>query len=278
MRVLRTVKDIHEFLHPSALNLSVGFVPTMGYLHDGHKSLIKRASQENDIVVCSIYVNPTQFNDPTDLSNYPRDIERDTEILRSLGCNFVFIPSNEEMYSNGYEDISTISFGKLEGVMEGQFRKNHFSGVGIVLTKLFNFIRPHKAYFGQKDYQQYLIVQKLSRDFCMGVQIVLCETVREKSGLARSSRNKHLNDEQYALATLLYKTLTKTKEMILDGVTPKKAIETAKLSISKQIQLEYLIFSDKNNLIEIPKNVKDGIICIAAFVGGVRLIDNIFVG
>jgi pantoate--beta-alanine ligase len=184
---------------------SIGFVPTMGALHPGHRSLIERARVENEVVVCSIFVNPTQFNDPKDLVNYPRTPELDYAILEEAGCDIVFSPSVEEMYPDDH--LLDLNFGDLETVMEGHFRPGHFKGVATVVSRLFSITTPTRAYFGEKDFQQLAVIREMNRRLKTGIEIVSCATLREADGLAMSSRNIHLNYEERNHASIIYKAL-----------------------------------------------------------------------
>jgi pantoate--beta-alanine ligase len=258
-------------------NFRVGLVPTMGALHKGHLSLIKRSIEENEITCCSIYVNPTQFNNKDDLKKYPRPIENDIKLLEESGCNLVFIPNDEEMYPS-LPNLK-FDFGHLETVMEGKFRPGHFNGVGIVVSKLFNIVNPDTAYFGQKDLQQFLIIKQMVRDLSFDLELRSVPIQRDSDGLALSSRNMRLNAEQRVVAPRLYEALLLGKELLLKGEQfelIQKNVERF-LSQFKGIKLEYFEIADGDTL----KSIKDTsesktkALCIAAFVGDVRLIDNL---
>lgn len=256
--------------------LSIGFVPTMGALHKGHLSLIERAKQENDIVVCSIFVNPIQFNNQDDLARYPRTLEADRLLLEQVGCHLLFAPSEADMYPR--PPRTRLSFGELEHTMEGKYRPGHFHGVGLVVSRLFHIVQPDRAYFGQKDYQQYLIVRQLVEDLLFPVQIVLCSTVREPDGLAMSSRNRRLNPQQRQQASLLYQSLKEAQRQLLQtrNVDQVKKYVNQYLAGSG-IQLEYFEVADAHTLMP-AQNIDDHqqiVLCIAAYVGDVRLIDNV---
>jgi pantoate--beta-alanine ligase len=258
-------------------NLSLGLVPTMGALHKGHLSLIRKSREENDITCCSIYVNPTQFNNPQDLKKYPRPIDKDILLLQENGCDVVFIPKDEEVYPN----LPSIkfNFGKLETVMEGKFRPGHFNGVGIIVSKLFNIIKPDAAYFGQKDLQQFLIIKQMVKDLSFDLELKSVPIERDADGLALSSRNVRLNEEQRSIAPKLYEALLIGKDLLLKGATIAVAKEKVSdyLKPYHAIQLEYFEVSDGENLESIEKIDKNRpvALCIAAFVGDVRLIDNL---
>jgi len=255
----------------------IGFVPTMGALHNGHVSLIEKSRRENDITVCSIFVNPTQFNNTSDLLKYPRPIEQDKQILEKALCDILFLPDEKEMYPS--PAFTKISFGNVEEVMEGKYRKGHFSGVGIVLSKLFHIVQPDNAYFGQKDLQQCAIVKVLVKDLFFNVNIVICPTLREADGLAMSSRNKRLSPEQRQAAPVLYQTLEGAKKDLLQGKKIEKVKEEVEhfFKLRNDMKLEYFEIVDSVTLLSIqnPHDHKEIAICIATYFGEVRLIDNI---
>lgn len=256
---------------------TLGLVPTMGALHAGHISLIERSRQDNDRTICSIFVNPTQFNNPSDLQKYPRTLEADQLLLEKAGCDAVFAPANEVMYPQ--PPSLRLDFGRLEQVMEGQFRPGHFNGVGLVVSKLFHLIKPDQAYFGQKDLQQFLIIRQLVNDLSFDLQLVRCPIVREPDGLAMSSRNRRLDPEQRQKAPHIYRALTKAKEMLLAG----KPVSAAKMAVQTDflnqagLRLEYFEVVDEESLQSV-ENIREHAqvaLCIAAYLGEVRLIDNL---
>ncbi len=255
---------------------TIGFVPTMGALHEGHLQLIRRAVAENDIVVVSIFVNPIQFNNPDDLAKYPRTLEADLQMLESTGCHLVFAPSAEEMYPE--PDLTEFDFGQLDKVMEGKFRPGHFKGVAIVVKKLFEIVIPHKAYFGEKDFQQLAIIKKMVEILQMPVEIVPCAIVREPDGLAMSSRNARLTAVERAEAPIIFKALSGIKEnhswFIPDGV---KQLVRGEIQESPFFRVEYVDIVDTETLqpFEDWNDVEHAVVCVAAFIGSVRLIDNI---
>lgn len=279
MQVFHTVQDLRRYLQTVRLQgNTIGFVPTMGALHQGHLELIRQAKTENSIVVCSIYVNPTQFNNLEDLEKYPRILEEDTVLLESVGCQVLFAPTDAEIYPTP----STIRFyfGALEEVMEGKYRAGHFNGVATVVSKLFHIVMPDKAYFGQKDLQQYLIVKRLVEDLSFPIDVICCPIVREQNGLAMSSRNRRLNATQRNTAAHLFKALQLAESMLQSASVHqiKKAVEEY-LSQFPEIELEYFEIADANHLEPIELPTQNAVaLCIAAFVGGVRLIDNVVVG
>ena len=278
MEVFTSVKSLRQFLDQQILQQkSVGLVPTMGALHEGHISLIEAAKKDNDIVVCSVFVNPTQFNNPEDLAKYPRTFEADRAMLENAGCSAVFAPSVEEMYPE--QPVLKMNFGTLETVMEGASRPGHFNGVGIVVSKLFNIVRPHRAYFGQKDLQQVSVVRQLVSDLAFGLELVICPTVRETDGLAMSSRNTRLNAAERAIAPHIYRILASAGERLRAGEQVNGVVSEAKSEFEqiKAFTLDYFEVINLKTLLSIEKIGPSGsnAICVAAFLGPVRLIDNI---
>lgn len=277
MQLFHTISSLKSFLASQRLlGKSIGFVPTMGALHEGHLSLINKAKSETDLTVCSIFVNPTQFNNSHDLAVYPRTLEADCSLLEQVACDIVFAPSADEMYP--LMPTMTFDFGDLERVMEGAFRPGHFNGVGIVVSKLFHIVQPDKAFFGQKDLQQCAIVNQLIHNLSFDLEFVVCPTQRETDGLAMSSRNRNLSPEQRSIAPVLYKALQKGRDLLLSGqssVQAKQAIEES-LGNIQAIELEYFEIADKNTLAPIQEYVPEKTaLCIAAYLGKTRLIDNI---
>lgn len=277
MKVFNFIVDIQRFVEEKHnLGLKIGFVPTMGALHEGHLSLINRAKKENDIVVCSVFVNPIQFNNPADLEKYPRTPERDIEKLQNAGCDAVLMPSVDEMYPEKVEEH--YDFGDLERVMEGACRPGHFNGVAIVVRRLFEIVNPDKAYFGEKDFQQLAIIKKMVSDLNMGLEIVPCSIIREDDGLAMSSRNVRLNTEERAIAPQIFATL---KDAISkkDSMTPAEMKEyaIAKYSEIKEFDVEYVQITDEINLKSIDNwnECEHARIFVALQLGPVRLIDNV---
>ena len=271
MKILNTPLEAIEFRK----NLqNVGFVPTMGALHNGHIELIKRAKEENEFVIVSIFVNPTQFLPGEDFEKYPRKTEADLEICKRLGVDGVFLPTPENMYS---KDEVLVQVPNIKGyILEGHFRPGHFDGVLQVVNKLFNITKPTRAYFGKKDAQQLYLIKKMVKDFFMDIEIVEVDTVREKDGLALSSRNIYLSEEERIRALTISKALKRAAKLS----TKTKNIEEIKkemLEILDVDELQYIAFVDREfNAINeiIPNNT---IILIAAFIGSTRLIDNIFI-
>ncbi|MDR0363762.1 MAG: pantoate--beta-alanine ligase [Bacteroidales bacterium] len=256
--------------------LSIGFVPTMGALHQGHLSLIEASVKENDVTACSIFVNPIQFNNQEDLEKYPRTLEHDLTLLEKAGCNLVFVPSVEEMYPE--QVLEHYYFGHLENVMEGAFRPGHFNGVAVIVNRLFNIVKPDRAYFGEKDFQQLAIIQELVKIERIPVEVAACPIVRESDGLAMSSRNTRLSTEERAIAPKIYRILTKAvalkDEKSVSEVEQWVADEVGK---EKAFKLEYFTIVDNLTLRHAESwNNPNGLRgCVALWLGKVRLIDNI---
>jgi pantoate--beta-alanine ligase len=272
MIILKSPAETSEYR--KSLKGNVGFVPTMGALHEGHLSLINKARIENDFVIVSIFVNPTQFLPGEDFNKYPRRLEADFEICRRAGVDAVFTPTPENMYS---DDEILIKAPKVKGyILEGFFRPGHFDGVLQVVNKLFNIIRPTHAYFGKKDAQQLYLIKQMVKNFFFDIEIVECDTVREKDGLALSSRNIYLNDIERKRALTISKALKRAAKLST-SIKNTKTIKEEMLKILDVDELQYIAFVDRDfNYIKeiIPGNT---IILIAAKIGGTRLIDNIFV-
>jgi pantoate--beta-alanine ligase len=276
MEIFSQIEPLRAFLKQKKLpGKSVGFVPTMGALHNGHLSLIKESQRENDITVCSIYVNPAQFNNAEDLARYPRTIGQDTEMLESVGCAALFSPSNKEIYPG--KSIIRFDFGSLEHIMEGKFRPGHFSGVAKVVSKLLNIVEPEMAYFGQKDFQQFKIIECLVQELEFNVRLRCVPIQREKDGLAMSSRNLRLNDEHRKKAVVFYESLQLTKRRLEEGLFMSHIRkEIQRFCESKSgVKLEYLELADASDLAPLESLTSNAILLIAGYVGEVRLIDNL---
>lgn len=257
---------------------TIGFVPTMGFLHQGHLSLVEAAVKENDIAVVSIFVNPTQFAPNEDYDSYPRDLKRDFSLLKKLKVDYVFTPKVAEMYPKGYNTY--IEVKKLSKFLCGKSRPNHFRGVTTVVTKFFNIIQPQVSYFGQKDYQQLLLIKQLVADLNLAITIKGLPIVREKDGLALSSRNKYLNSQQRKAATILYRSLKYGQDLILKGEKDLKVLKNKILEKIKEeplAQLDYLAIVDPKNLQKIEKIKGDTLLALAVNIGQTRLIDNFLV-
>ncbi len=254
---------------------TIGFVPTMGALHEGHLSLVRYAKAENDLVIVSIFVNPIQFNNPDDLKKYPRTIEKDLEMLESVGCDVVFYPSEKEMYPE--KSGKTYDFGNLATVMEGAFRPGHFNGVAIVVHKLFDITRPHKAYFGEKDYQQLQIIRALVRNERLDVEIIPCPISRESDGLARSSRNERLTPPYRRAAPYIHMVLEEARSLS-PAHTAEQIISYVNMKFKDHplLKLEYFSIADGESLQPVSGHIIPGSYgFIAVFAGEIRLIDNI---
>ncbi|WP_246000738.1 pantoate--beta-alanine ligase [Pontibacter diazotrophicus] len=280
MEVIKQVSTIRQRVQAFRCGgKSIGFVPTMGALHEGHLQLLQASAQENDVTICSIFVNPTQFNNPDDYKLYPRTLDQDTELLKTVGCDVLFAPSPEEVYPQ-QQPLLQFSFGALEDVMEGERRPGHFNGVATIVSKLFHLVQPHRAYFGQKDLQQVAIVRQLVHTLSFDLELVCYPTVREEDGLAMSSRNTRLNEEQRQIAPSLYKGLKLAEAQLRkQPVAVIKATVAAYLESVEGVELEYFEIADPSTLqpVEDVTNVQEVALCIAAVVGPVRLIDNILV-
>jgi len=277
MKLLQTVAETQSYIQLLKQNgYKVGFVPTMGALHQGHMSLLKEARRENDIVICSIFVNPIQFNNPDDLLKYPRTLEADLVLLSVAGCDAVFAPSAWEMYPE--PDTTIYDFGMLDKVMEGRFRPGHFNGVAIAVRRLLEITMADVAYFGEKDFQQLAVIRKMVEMFSLPVRIVSCPIVRESDGLAMSSRNHRLLPEERAVASLLHFALQKGASHYT-SFTPAKLQHMIAADINQNplFSVEYVEIVDMDTLVPVPDwaESKHIIICLAAFLGQVRLIDNI---
>lgn len=281
MIIARTISELQKHV-AEALNkkMQVGFVPTMGALHQGHIALIERCVKENDFSVCSLFVNPTQFNNPEDLKNYPRTEEADLKMLDRVKCSLVFIPTVEEMYPDN--KLLELDFGELEKLMEGKFRPGHFKGVATVVYKLFSMVKPHKAYFGEKDFQQLMVIRQMVKQMNMPVEIIPCPTVREPDGLAMSSRNVRLTTEERKAAPVIYQSL---KRALQDFKSGKEILEIRKnvrdmIEEKKLFTLEYFELARVDaaegtiSILEKNDSAENVRAFIAVNASTVRLIDN----
>ncbi|WP_210489857.1 pantoate--beta-alanine ligase [Rufibacter aurantiacus] len=276
MLQLTSLSDIRQ--HTEMLRQQgqrIGFVPTMGALHEGHLSLIRAAKSQNDITVCSVFVNPVQFNNAEDYRLYPRLLEADAQMLNQEGCDVLFAPTAEEMYRQ--KARLSFDFGELEQVMEGAHRPGHFNGVATVVSKLFHLVKPHQAFFGQKDLQQFAIIQQLVLDLSFDLELVCFPIIREEDGLAMSSRNRRLTPEQRAVAPHLYEALQLLQTQLQSKPVAEAKKETeAFLASFPEIRLEYLEVVHAQTLQPV-EEISAGVpvaLCLAAFLGEVRLIDN----
>jgi pantoate--beta-alanine ligase len=282
MQVFEELDLVRTYVSERKNGQSIGLVPTMGALHRGHRALLEASKRSNDVTICSIYVNPTQFNDSADLEKYPRTLNEDLKLLQSTECDAVFCPSDQIMYPQGKSSVIQLDFGYLDKVLEGRYRPGHFSGVGLVVSKLLNIVQPHRAYFGQKDLQQLAIIRQLVQDFSMPVEIIPVPIAREDSGLALSSRNQRLSTKEKQLAAQLYQALLLAKQLYEEGVTAEVARQQAiqKLGQYPTIRLEYLeaVHPQTFRSVKEMDQAQSIAFCVAAYVGKVRLIDNIIVG
>jgi pantoate--beta-alanine ligase len=258
---------------------TIGFVPTMGALHEGHLSLVRRAKQENDITTVSIFVNPIQFGPSEDFERYPRDREGDLEKLQKEKTDVTFIPEISSMYPERF--LTHIEVNEISGRLCGAFRPNHFRGVATVVTKLLNIVKPTRVYFGQKDFQQSVIIKQLVRDLDIGVDVVVCPTVREQDGLAMSSRNTYLSEEQRKAATVIYECLREASDLvksgIVDGIFIKGFMQERILNVPGISSVDYAGVYNPETMIEMSEINGDILLAIALKIGNTRLIDNMLV-
>ena len=274
MKVIKTIFQLQNHIAEIKLkSLKIGFVPTMGALHLGHLSLIEKSKRECDITIASIFVNPTQFNNPADLEKYPKPIEFDLELLEKAGCDAVFNPDVEEIYGNEETDWE-YNIGYLNTILEGSFRPGHYLGVTQIVNKLFSLVQPDTAYFGQKDYQQYLVIKQMTKDLNLPIKVVACPIVREESGLALSSRNIRLNTSELKTALVIYQSLLFLKSSFLKTKT-SDLIQQVKANFENLdgVNLEYLEIREAETLKPFQGN-NPAIALIACQVGETRLIDN----
>lgn len=276
MEIIRTIAELKAKLDAARAEGSIGLVPTMGALHAGHRSLIERARRENDTVVVSVFVNPTQFNNPTDLATYPRTEEADAAMLREAGVDYAFIPSVEEIYPE--PDARVFDLGPVAEVMEGAMRPGHFNGVAQIVSKLFDFTRPTRAYFGEKDFQQIAVIRRMVELEGFDLEIVDCPIKREEDGLAMSSRNVRLTPEQRAIAPSIHKTLESSLDWARDhSVEETKRYVTEEINSFPQMEVEYYEIVDARTMQPIAdwSETESAVGCVTVFCGDVRLIDNI---
>lgn len=276
MNIVKTIAEIRGNVKTwRAEGLSVGFVPTMGYLHEGHQSLIQKAAEENDRVVVSIFVNPMQFGDKRDLETYPRDLKKDSAVCEAAGADLIFHPETEEMYGKNFSTY--VDMDELTDVLCGRSRPGHFRGVCTVVMKLFNIVKPDRAYFGQKDAQQVVVIKRMIRDLNMDIEIVACETVREADGLAKSSRNVHLNPEERKVAVVLHQALRAAEKKLAAGVTNPLDIQRSireKISAEASVKLDYAEVVDLETLKPVNRIEAPALVAAAVYIGKTRLIDN----
>ena len=276
MKVFKIQSELLSYLKKHRKNNSVGFIPTMGALHKGHLQLIKASKKECEITICSIFINPTQFNNADDFKKYPNSLKEDLEKLQLLKCDIVYTPTVDNLYAKG-ESAKKFDFGTLADTMEAKFRPGHFNGMATIVEKFFNIIKPKKAFFGQKDLQQLQIVKELVKQMNTQIEIISVPTVRGANGLAESSRNQLLSENAKNTAALIYNCLNYCLENKRSGVEKLKTHVESLFKKQDHLKLEYLEFVDLNSLLPIQKWRKknQNAICIAASIDGVRLIDNI---
>jgi len=274
MQVVQSISDLRALR--SKLEGTVGFVPTMGYLHAGHLALVERAGAENAAVIVSIYVNPTQFGPREDFAAYPRDLDRDLRLLREAGADIVFAPSDDEIYPSEFS--TWVDVEKVTERLEGAYRAGHFRGVATVVAKLFNIVRPSRAYFGQKDAQQVIVIKRMAADLNMGVEIAIVPTLRESDGLAMSSRNIYLSPEERQAATVLFRALTLARQLRQGGEEDAEKIRRQMESLIRKeplARIDYVSIADARTLEELDVISGQALASLAVKIGRTRLIDNV---
>jgi pantoate--beta-alanine ligase len=275
MRIVKTVREMQTLADELRKERKIGFVPTMGYLHEGHLALVRRARELADVAVVSIFVNPTQFGPAEDLSKYPRDFDRDARLLEEEKTDIIFYPDGKEIYPTGYSTY--VEVRDLQEFLCGKSRTGHFVGVATVVTKLFNIVKPHFAVFGQKDYQQLKVIERMVKDLNMDLEIVPFPTVRERDGLAMSSRNMYLSPRERERALLIHKSIKKVEELFRGGTKDARSLEKEArriLGSEEGVDIEYVSISDGETLVEIDNIKEKAVLAIACRVGRTRLIDN----
>lgn len=279
MDICYTIKDVRERVNAwKREGLTVGFVPTMGYLHEGHKSLMESARANNDKVVVSVFVNPMQFGPNEDLESYPRDFEKDSALCESVGVDLIFHPEPEEMYADGF--CSYVDMNGLTTELCGKSRPIHFRGVQTVVLKLFNIVKPDRAYFGQKDAQQLAVIRRMVKDLNVDTEIVGCPIVREADGLAKSSRNTYLNPDERKAALILSRSLKLGRELIENGETDSNAVIKAitdSINTEPLAKIDYVDVVDFDTITPVDRIGKSVLVAIAVYIGKTRLIDNFII-
>lgn len=278
MQVTKTVEETRKQIKQwKKEGKTIGLVPTMGFLHEGHASLIRKCREQNDIVGVSDFVNPTQFGPNEDLEAYPRDFERDSKLCESLGADLIFAPSPEDMY---HDPHAFVSIDTLSETLCGKTRPIHFKGVCTVVTKLFHIVAPDRAYFGEKDAQQLAIIRKMVKDLNFDIEIVGCPIVREEDGLAKSSRNTYLNDKERQAALCLSRAVKTGKEVIYTGADAKEVLNPMKAIIEAEplARIDYVMMVDALTMQPIEKADRDVLVAMAVYIGKTRLIDNFSYG
>lgn len=280
MLIIKTTEALQRQLHAWQKNAkTIGFVPTMGALHEGHLSLVRAAAADSDIVVCSIFVNPTQFNDPTDYAKYPVTIENDIRLLAEEEVDLLYLPAVSELYPSGTHDLETYDLGNLNSEMEGRFRPGHFQGVCQVMKRLLEKVHPTKLFMGQKDYQQCLVVQRLIQIIGLSTALVICPTVRENGGLAMSSRNMRLPPDSRKEAEALYRELKSLAEAAFKTPLEEAKAQAVASLEAKGITVEYIQLADATSLqlLQTWSSDRQMVVLAAIFIAGIRLIDNLLV-
>jgi len=279
-KVFKTIEATRRFIkNKKAKGRSVGFVPTMGYLHEGHLSLIRKAQKENDLVAVSIFVNPMQFGPNEDFKRYPRNFRRDKRLAKTAGTDIIFYPSTKEMYANGCR-----TYVEVKDITErlcGKSRPGHFRGVTTVVAKLFDIVQPNRAYFGQKDAQQAIVIKKMVKDLDMDLKVRVMPIIRESDGLAMSSRNKYLSKDERRDALVLYESLRLTKKLIRKGMRDARKIKSKMrrlINSKKSARIDYISIVDLENLRDLKRIKRDTLIALSVWIGKTRLIDNIIIG
>jgi pantoate--beta-alanine ligase len=275
MEIIETIPQMVDWTRQASRSL--GLVPTMGALHEGHLSLVEKARSENASLVVTIFVNPTQFSKSEDLGSYPRDIESDLEVLRNAQVDAVFVPKATEIYPHGYD--TWVDVGALASKLEGEWRSEHFRGVATVVTKLFGIIRPDVGYFGQKDGQQSVVLKQIVRDLNLGVELVICPTIRDENGLALSSRNSYLTAGQQVEAGVIFRSLSAGQETWESGETRAESIRTSVKQVLRESELitsiDYISVADSVTLDEVDVVSSESMLSVAVRIGSIRLIDNV---
>ena len=276
MQIFKTQKKLSKHLNQIRKKNTIGFVPTMGALHSGHLSLIKASKKECDVTVCSVFINPTQFNSKKDFQKYPSNEEDDIKKLKKINCNILYIPETKDLYKKN-EKTKLFDFGELTRIMEAKHREGHFNGVGTIVEKLLTIIKPQKAFFGKKDLQQLCFVKKLIKKLNISTEIIAGETIREKNGLAKSSRNILLSKKQRNEAEIIYSCLKFCKKNQELGITKLKKYTAEQINNYNEMKLEYIEFVNLDSFKKINQLEKKKInaICIAVYINNIRLIDNI---
>jgi pantoate--beta-alanine ligase len=274
MKLITNINDMRNLSQLWDIGKKVGFVPTMGYLHEGHLSLVAKSNAQCDITVVSIFVNPAQFGPKEDLNSYPRDLERDLAMLERYKIDYVFLPTTEMMYPEGYK--SWIEVDKISDILCGASRPGHFKGVATIVAKLVNLVNPDFMYMGEKDYQQIVVLETLLRDLNFHTKIVRCPLMREKDGLAMSSRNKYLDKHERKAALCLSKALKMAKELYQKGETDPNLLTIAMTNLILKAggKIDYIAFVHKDNLVPVTKAGSDTRVLLAVYIGKTRLIDN----